>query len=144
MSPSTAPRALPAYPPAPPGVVRLLRRWHRLECWIAVLAFSFIAVVLAIDVLGREAYGPVMAPLAMAYGYDKVMFGIIMIVNLEIGFLTPPVGLNLLVAMSTFKQKFGELVLAAVPFIVLMLGCLALIAWQPWISQPGMRTCKAL
>lgn len=79
--------------------------------------------------------GPLLAPLAMAYGYDKVLFGIIMIVNLEIGFLTPPVGLNLLVAMSTFKRKFGELVIAATPFIVLMLGCLAVIAWQPWISM---------
>jgi C4-dicarboxylate transporter DctM subunit len=78
--------------------------------------------------------GPLLAPLAVAYGYDKVMFGIIMIVNLEIGFLTPPVGLNLLVAMSTFKQKFGDLIVAALPFILLMLGCLALIAWQPWIS----------
>ena len=79
--------------------------------------------------------GPLLAPLAIAYGYDKVLFGIIMIVNLEIGFLTPPVGLNLLVAMSTFKRKFGELVIAAVPFIVLMLGCLAVIAWQPWIAM---------
>jgi C4-dicarboxylate transporter, DctM subunit len=78
--------------------------------------------------------GPLLAPLAVAYGYDKVLFGIIMIVNLEIGFLTPPVGLNLMVAMSTFKQKFGELVLAAAPFIALMLLCLAMIAWQPWIS----------
>jgi len=68
MSSSTASRALPAYPPAPPGVVRLLRRWHRLECWIAVLAFSFIAVVLAIDVLGREAYGPVMGWLGIEVG----------------------------------------------------------------------------
>jgi len=82
---------------------------------------------------------PLLAPLAAAYGYDKVIFGIIMIVNLEIGFLTPPVGLNLLVAMSTFKQKFGELVVAALPFIVLMLGCLALIAWQPWISMALVR-----
>jgi C4-dicarboxylate transporter DctM subunit len=78
--------------------------------------------------------GPLLAPLAVAYGFDKVLFGIIMIVNLEIGFLTPPVGLNLLVAMSTFKRKFGELVIAAVPFIVLMLVCLAVIVWQPWIS----------
>jgi C4-dicarboxylate transporter DctM subunit len=68
-----------------------------------------------------------------------VIFGIIMIVNLEIGFLTPPVGLNLLVAMSTFKQKFGELVLAAGPFIVLMLLCLALVAWQPWIAMSLVR-----
>ena len=78
---------------------------------------------------------PLLAPLAMAYGYDKVIFGIIMIVNLEIGFLTPPVGLNLLVAMTTFKQKLGELIMAAVPYIILMLCCLALIAWQPWISM---------
>ena len=78
---------------------------------------------------------PLLAPLAVAYGYDKVIFGIIMIVNLEIGFLTPPVGLNLLVAMSTFKQKFGELIIAAVPYIFLMLGCLALVAWQPWIAM---------
>jgi C4-dicarboxylate transporter DctM subunit len=78
--------------------------------------------------------GPLLAPLAVAYGYDKVMFGIIMIVNLEIGFLTPPVGLNLLVAMSVFKRKFGELVIAAVPFIAVMLICLAIIVWQPWIA----------
>jgi C4-dicarboxylate transporter, DctM subunit len=83
--------------------------------------------------------GPLLAPLAAAYGFDKVLYGIIMIVNLEIGFLTPPVGLNLLVAMSTFKQKFGELVLAATPFIALMLGCLGLIAWQPWISLTLVR-----
>jgi len=80
-------------------------------------------------------FAPLLAPLALSYGYDKVLFGIIMIVNLEIGFLTPPVGLNLLVAMSTFKQKFGELIIAAMPFVVLMLGCLALIAWQPWIAM---------
>ena len=82
---------------------------------------------------------PLLAPLAAAYGYDKVLFGIIMIVNLEIGFLTPPVGLNLLVAMSAFKQKFSELIVAAVPFIVLMLGCLALVAWQPWIAMALVR-----
>jgi C4-dicarboxylate transporter, DctM subunit len=45
------------------------------------------------------------------------------------------VGLNLLVAMSAFKQKFGELMRAALPFIALMLGCLALVAWQPWIAM---------
>ena len=84
-------------------------------------------------------FAPLLAPLALSYGYDKVLFGIIMIVNLEIGFLTPPVGLNLLVAMSTFKQKFGELIIAAAPFVVLMLGCLAVVAWQPWIAMALVR-----
>ena len=61
---------------------------------------------------------PLLMPVAEAYGYDKVVFGIIMILNLEIGFLTPPVGLNLIVAMSAFKQPFGLLVRSALPYIV--------------------------
>jgi C4-dicarboxylate transporter DctM subunit len=77
---------------------------------------------------------PLLAPLAAAYGFDKVTFGIIMILNLEIGFLTPPVGLNLIVAMSAFRQNFGLLCQAAVPFIALLLLCLALVVWQPGIA----------
>jgi C4-dicarboxylate transporter DctM subunit len=78
---------------------------------------------------------PLLAPLAESYGYNKVIFGLIMILNLEIGYLTPPVGLNLIVAMSAFKQPFGRLCAAAIPFIVLMLLCLALVIWQPWIAM---------
>ena len=78
---------------------------------------------------------PLLTPLAAAYGYDKVVFGLIMILNLEIGYLTPPVGLNLIVAMGAFRQPFGLLCRAAVPFILLMLGCLALVIWQPWIAM---------
>ncbi len=78
--------------------------------------------------------GPLLAPLAVSYGFDKIVFGIIMIVNLEIGLLTPPVGLNLIVGMSTFRQPFGILARAAVPFILLMIFALAMISWQPAIS----------
>jgi TRAP-type C4-dicarboxylate transport system permease small subunit len=56
----------PAYPPPPGAIVTLLRRWHRIECWIAVLAFTFIAAV--IDVLGRELYGPLMTLLGQKVG----------------------------------------------------------------------------
>lgn len=55
-------------PSAPPAIGRLLRGWHRIECGVAVLAFSFIAAVLVIDVLGREFYGPVMRLLGQAPG----------------------------------------------------------------------------
>jgi C4-dicarboxylate transporter, DctM subunit len=78
---------------------------------------------------------PLLAPVAEAYGINKVLFDVIMIVNLEIGFLTPPVGLNLVVAMSAFKQNFGLLVKAAIPFVLLMIGCLAVVIWQPWIAM---------
>ena len=56
------------HPPAPPAVQAVLRVWHKIECWIAVLAFSFIAVVLMIDVMGREFYGPVMTMLGFKVG----------------------------------------------------------------------------
>jgi TRAP-type C4-dicarboxylate transport system permease small subunit len=66
MTPSLAAHAAP--PPAPPGVAAMLRAWHRIECWIAVLAFSFIALVLMIDVIGREFYGPLMSMLGIKVG----------------------------------------------------------------------------
>jgi TRAP-type C4-dicarboxylate transport system permease small subunit len=68
MTSSTTAGAAPAHPPAPPALVSLLSGWHRVECWIAVLAFTFIAAVLVIDVLGREAYGPVMTMLGLKVG----------------------------------------------------------------------------
>jgi len=78
---------------------------------------------------------PLLVPIAQSYGYDKVLFGIIMLLNLEIGYLTPPVGMNLIVAMGAFRQPFGLLCRSAVPFIAIMLACLAIVIWQPWIAM---------
>ena len=118
-------------------MVAFMQSWIDSPLIFMLLVNGLLLLVGALMTTGEAILilGPILAPLAAAYGYDKVIFGIIMIVNLEIGFLTPPVGLNLLVAMTAFKQKFGELVLAALPFILIMLACLALIAWQPWISM---------
>lgn len=58
-----------------------------------------------------------------------------MILNLEIVYLTPPVGLNLIVAMGAFKQNFSVLCKAAVPFILIMFVCLVIVIWQPWIAM---------
>lgn len=52
-------------PTAPRFVSNLVRRWHRLECWIAVLAFTFIAVIAIYDVLARELMGPILRALDM-------------------------------------------------------------------------------
>jgi C4-dicarboxylate transporter DctM subunit len=125
----------------PATMVQVMQGWISSPLLFMLLVNGLLLIVGCLMTSGEAILilGPILAPLAQAYGYDKVIFGIIMIVNLEIGFLTPPVGLNLLVAMSTFKQKFGELVLAAGPFIVLMLLCLALVAWQPWIAMSLVR-----
>lgn len=74
---------------------------------------------------------PVLAPLAVDNGYSALHFGVIMVMNLEIGYLTPPLGLNIIVAMGVFGQSFWEICRAVLPFLLLMLGCLLVIAFSP-------------
>ena len=77
---------------------------------------------------------PLLHPLAVAKGFDPIHFGIIMIANLEIGYLTPPVGLNLIVAMAAFKESFGTICRAVVPFVLIMTLWLVVIVTVPQLS----------
>lgn len=77
---------------------------------------------------------PILKPLAVAIGTDPIHFGIIMIANLEIGYLTPPVGLNLMVAMAAFKVPFSLVIRAVIPFILIMGFWLVLVVLYPSIS----------
>ncbi|MCA9605060.1 MAG: TRAP transporter large permease subunit, partial [Myxococcales bacterium] len=77
---------------------------------------------------------PLLAPIADRMGIDPMHFGIIFIVNLEIGYLTPPVGLNLFVASTLFEKPLGHMVRSVFPFIALMTGGLVLITFVPEIS----------
>ncbi|MFK7956514.1 MAG: TRAP transporter large permease [Lysobacterales bacterium] len=77
---------------------------------------------------------PMLAPVADAQGIDAVHFGIVMIVNLEIGYLTPPFGLNLIVAMGAFREDFWTICKAVVPFLLIMLTGLVLVTFIPQIS----------
>ena len=77
---------------------------------------------------------PLLQPLAEAYGITATHLGIIMILNLEIGILTPPLGLNLIVAMTAFNEKFGFICRSVVPWIVMMIACLLLVTFVPWIA----------
>ncbi|MEM8986244.1 MAG: TRAP transporter large permease [Pseudomonadota bacterium] len=77
---------------------------------------------------------PLLTPLAQSYGIDPVHFGIIMIVNLGVGYLTPPLGLNIIVAMAAFRESFWTISKAVAPFILLMLAGLILIAALPQVA----------
>jgi C4-dicarboxylate transporter DctM subunit len=77
---------------------------------------------------------PLLTPMAQHFGVDPVHFGIIMIVNLEIGYLTPPIGINLFVASGMFKESIGEVVKSVAPYLIVMLIGLALICAIPEIS----------
>jgi C4-dicarboxylate transporter, DctM subunit len=77
---------------------------------------------------------PLLAPIAVHYGMDPVHFGIMFIVNLELGYLTPPMGINLFVASTVFDRPIVKVIRATLPFLLLMLFCLAVIAWFPSLS----------
>lgn len=77
---------------------------------------------------------PILAPIASALGIDLVHFGIIMIVNLGIGFITPPVGINLFVAANIAGTKFESLLRAIIPFIIIMVIDVIILSFIPEIS----------
>lgn len=77
---------------------------------------------------------PILAPVAQTFGVDPVQFGIIMVVNLAIGFVTPPIGINLFVASSMSKIPVMEIAKKAVPMILLFFIVLLMITYIPQIS----------
>lgn len=77
---------------------------------------------------------PILLPIAVNIGYDPVHFGIIMIVNLAIGFITPPVGVNLFVASGISGLSMESLSKAIIPFFFVMLLTLLLITFLPQLS----------
>jgi C4-dicarboxylate transporter DctM subunit len=86
---------------------------------------------------------PMLAPMAAAMGINPVHMGIIFIVNLEIGYLTPPVGLNLFVSSTLFKKGLGWVVKAVVPTVLLLLASLMVITWWPGLSLTLVDVFKA-
>jgi len=77
---------------------------------------------------------PLLTPLAVHFGMNPIHFGILMIVNLEIGYLTPPIGVNLFVASSVFKEPLPRVIRSAIPLVLVMLMGLAIITSFPQIS----------
>ncbi|MCC7265256.1 MAG: TRAP transporter large permease subunit [Candidatus Latescibacteria bacterium] len=76
---------------------------------------------------------PLILPVAEAFGIHPVHLGILFLTNLEIGYSTPPVGLNLFIASLRFDRPITALARASLPFVLLLLLCLALITYLPWL-----------
>jgi C4-dicarboxylate transporter DctM subunit len=79
-------------------------------------------------------FAPIMFPVAMKLGIDPVHFGIIMVVNMEVGMCHPPVGLNLYVASGITKMGITELTVAVWPWLLSMLGFLVIVTYWPGLS----------
>jgi len=87
---------------------------------------------------------PLIMPIALSYGIDPVHLGIIFLTNMEIGYTTPPVGMNLFIAAFRFNKPVLDLCRAAIPFLIILLIGLMLITYIPdlslyFISRFGIR-----
>lgn len=96
---------------------------------LLLIVGTFMETIAAVIILT-----PILLPLALGLGVDPIHFGIIMIVNLSIGFITPPLGINLFVASSISNLKIEAIVKKIMPGFVALIIVLLLITYIPWIS----------
>jgi tripartite ATP-independent transporter DctM subunit len=82
---------------------------------------------------------PVLAPAAIAFGIDPIHFGVIVVVNLAVGMVTPPVGVNLFVACSISKLRMEQLMPPLMPFLATLVLCLLIITYVPALSLALVR-----
>ncbi len=77
---------------------------------------------------------PLLLPVAENYGINPIHLGIIFLANMQIGYFTPPVGMNLFIASYRFKKPVTEIYSSALPFMIVMLAALAIITYFPILS----------
>ncbi|MDD5391297.1 MAG: TRAP transporter large permease subunit [Gallionellaceae bacterium] len=111
---------------------------QNLEAWQFLLFVNFVLLIAGQFMEPSSIIlilAPLFLPIAKALGIDPIHLGIIMTVNMEIGMITPPVGLNLYVASHLSHMGLTEVSKAALPFVATMLVYLALITYVPDISM---------
>lgn len=114
--------------------------------WIIAEGFGRISFLLVVNVLLLLAgtimepssiiliLSPILFPVASSLGIDPVHFGIILVVNMEIGMITPPVGLNLYMTSGVTKLGLSETAHSVLPWLLAMLGFLGLVSYWPALS----------
>lgn len=77
---------------------------------------------------------PLIVPIAVSYGIHPIHLGVIFLANMQIGYLTPPVGMNLFIASYRFNKSITELYQATLPFMLILLVAVFIITYIPWLS----------
>jgi C4-dicarboxylate transporter DctM subunit len=107
------------------------------ERWVFLLAINGVLLIIGalMDIVTAIiVISPVLAETLNRYDVNLIHYGIIMIINIECGFLTPPFGLNLFVSMAIMRRSLVEIGKAILPFILLFILCLLVITYVPTLS----------
>ena len=116
--------------------VALIEAWD-VQGWQFLIAINIILLALGMFL---EVYSvmllivPVVIPLLEPLGIDPLHFGVVIVINMEIALLTPPVGLNLFVIANISNTPLAEVIRGTLPFVLLMLGMMIVLTYVPAIS----------
>lgn len=110
---------------------------------VILLAINLLLLVVGmfIDTISAlVVLTPILLPIVVTVGVDPIHFGVILVANLAIGFVTPPLGVNLFVASSVGGVRFEKIAFAVIPFLLSMIVCLLIITFIPALSLwlPGL------
>jgi tripartite ATP-independent transporter DctM subunit len=110
--------------------------------WLKSPALFLLGVNAALFVIGMFietsasiiVLAPILAPVAQHFGIDPVHFGIVMVVNLALGMITPPFGVNLFAACTVARISLDQIITRLLPFVLVVLACLLVITYVPVLS----------
>jgi tripartite ATP-independent transporter DctM subunit len=103
--------------------------------FLLLLNFALLILGCIMDIFSAIlVFLPLIVPLGYAYGIDPVHLGVIFVINLEAGFLTPPVGMNLFLASYRFNKPFMQICSYVSPFLFVRLVVVLLVTYLPWLS----------
>jgi C4-dicarboxylate transporter DctM subunit len=122
------------------GVPDAIGRW--LEAVLQSPMLFLLGINAALFVIGMFietsaaiiVLAPILAPVAMHFGIDPVHFGMIMVVNLALGMITPPFGVNLFAACTVAKISLDRIIPHLLPFVLVILACLMVVTYVPALS----------
>lgn len=102
---------------------------------LLIMVFLFIVGAFIDTISALVILTPILLPVAIQVGIDPIHFGVIMVVSLAIGYITPPVGTNLFVASQVGKVSFEKVSIASIPFFLVMTFTLIIIIFVPFLSM---------
>ncbi|MBO8130700.1 MAG: TRAP transporter large permease subunit [Candidatus Marinimicrobia bacterium] len=120
----------------PQNLLNIIRSFITSKFTFLILLNIFLLIVGALlDIFSAIIIVvPLIVPIALSYGINPIHLGIIFLTNLEIGYITPPVGLNLFISSFRFKKSIMYLYKVSIPFLIVMLIGLILITYIPDLS----------
>jgi C4-dicarboxylate transporter DctM subunit len=101
---------------------------------LAVNLFLVVTGMFMDSISAIVLFSPIIAPAAVALGIDPLHLGVVFAVNMEIGYLAPPIATNLFVASSIFRRPFGQVTRAVMPTLGILCAGLLLITFVPTLS----------